>query len=139
MSLISAAIGVSTLCTPAVGTRSSPASAFVSATSISMNAREIADRHLIDWGIAARMGINPYDFPAPTLASINTAVKLLTTLPMPEAPSVVPNGDGGISFEWERGQMLVGIEIDQGGGVRQTIFLGARLVHSQDFDASFFK
>lgn len=139
MSLISAAIGISTLCSPAVATRSSPTSAFVSVSSASMAAREIADRHLIDWGIAARTGVNPYEFPAPSLVSVNTAVKLLTTFPMPEAPSVVPNGDGGISFEWERGEMLVGIEIDREGGVRQTIFQGAKLVYSQDFDASFFK
>jgi hypothetical protein len=83
--------------------------------------------------------MNPYEFPAPTLVSVNTAVKLLTMFRMPEAPSVVPNGDGGISFEWERGTTLVGIEIDQAGGVRQTIFEGARLAYSQDFDASFFK
>ena len=98
MSLISAAIGISTHCSPAVSTRSSPMSAFVSASSASIAAREIADRHLIDWGTAARTGYNPYDFPAPTLVSVNTAVKLFTTFPMPDAPSVVPNGDGGISL-----------------------------------------
>jgi hypothetical protein len=91
---------------------------------------------LVGWGADAQAGVNPFEFPAPTVVSIGSALKLLASLKTPDAPSVAPNGDGGVSFEWEHGENLHGIEVDDQGGVRETIFKGAKLIYSQDFEAS---
>jgi len=98
--------------------------------------KDAIESKLVGWGADAQAGVNPFEFPAPTLASIGSALKLLAGLKTPDAPSVAPNGDGGVSFEWEHGENLHGIEVDDQGGVRETIFRGAKLVYSQDFEAS---
>ena len=122
--------------TPAVATRSSPISSFDDDS----KRKKVFD-HLIDWGSAAQNGVNPFEFPAPTLASVKTAVKLVTEIgyPVPDAPSVVPNGDGGISFEWEKGSSLLHMDIDDLGNIEITIFSGVKIVYSHYFDARLFQ
>jgi hypothetical protein len=98
--------------------------------------KDAIERKLLGWGADAQAGVNPFEFPAPTVASIGSALRLLASLKTPDAPSMSPNGDGGVSFEWEHGENLHGIEVDNQGGARETIFKGAKLIYSQDFEAS---
>lgn len=140
MSLLISAVttGFLSAYTPAVTTRSTPMS--VSRTDVvpSTKNKTVFD-HLIDWGMAAQSGVNPFEFPAPTLSSVNMAVKLITDTRLPDSPSVAPNGDGGISFEWEQGSMLLHMNIDEQGNVETTLFSGTKIVYSQDFEARFFQ
>jgi hypothetical protein len=103
---------------------------------VSASWKEAIERKLVGWGADAQAGVNPFEFPAPTLASVGSTLKLLASLKTPDAPGVCPNGDGGVSFEWEHGENLHGVEVDDQGGVRETIFRGAKLIYSQDFEAS---
>ncbi len=103
---------------------------------VSASWKDAIERKLVGWGADAQAGVNPFEFPSPTAASVGSALKVLASLKTPDAPSVAPNGDGGVSFEWEHGENLHGIEVDEQGGVRETIFRGAKLIYSQDFEAS---
>jgi hypothetical protein len=51
----------------------------------------------------------------------------------PVADRITPNGDGGISFEWERGSALYKTEILQNGDVQETYFDGPNLVWHSGF------
>jgi hypothetical protein len=140
MSLLISAIttGFLTAYTPAVTTRSTPVSVSCTDAVPSEKNKTVFD-DLIDWGLAAQSGVNRFEFPAPTLASVNMAVKLITDARFPDSPSVAPNGDGGISFEWEQGLMLLHLNIDDQGNIEATLFSGPKIVYSQEFEARFFQ
>jgi hypothetical protein len=135
MSLLISAITTGFLSTykPAVATRSTPYSYHINAAR-SDKSRKVVD-DLIDWGMAAQSGENPFEFPAPTLVSVHTAVRLVTHFGLPEAFSVAPNGDGGVSFESEEGSTLLHLDIDEFGNLEITIFSGAKVIHSRNFEA----
>jgi hypothetical protein len=106
---------------------------------VSTKWKELVGKQLVEWSVIAQSGNNPFEFPSPTLASIGVTGKLINTISMPNSPSVAPNGDGGISFEWEQGSMLLHMNIDEQGNVETTLFSGAKIVYSQELEARFFQ
>ncbi len=95
--------------------------------------KQVIDDQLIEWGKdPSRLeddGIEP-----PSGAIIGLACDLVRTMRdkgLPPPLRVVPDGDGGIAFEWKNGPVFQTIEIEEDGSIELITFENSRLVSRQ--------
>jgi hypothetical protein len=98
--------------------------------------KRLLDTKLMNWGRDAHL---PDDdaFERPTKASVNTACHLVQQfLQMGSiTPTrLTPNGDGGVSFEWELGEHLIQVEVLKTGRLRRIYFVGSQMVSHHGFN-----
>ena len=90
----------------------------------------VIDRQLIEWGRGLD-GLECDDIRPPSAVSIRAAIDIARFM-RDEAESapvrVVPNGEGGIVFEWAEGREFETVEIDEEGLVEICRFVDSRLV-----------
>lgn len=98
--------------------------------------QEIIDKKLIEWGRDPRQLVDD-DLVPPSHAVVDLAVQMAQVwrdarefdgqfLPSPQW--VVPNGDGGIVFEWSEGSIAAVVEILGDGSVDYATFEDNRLM-----------
>ena len=94
---------------------------------------KVIDEQLIEWardpGQLEDDGIEP-----PSRPIISLACELVRTMRdngCPRPLRVVPNGDGGITFERKDGSLFQAIEIQEDGTIEFTVFENSRLVFRQ--------
>lgn len=89
------------------------------------------DQKLIEWGRNPALLQDEAVIP-PTREALATAFKLARRLEKdrPQAPPsrTMPDGDGGVVFEWRRGCRLDALEISDQGAVEFLTFIDDRLV-----------
>jgi hypothetical protein len=91
---------------------------------------------LVEWGKHAQQGMQVDEFPGPTQASVRSAIEKVREWigdGLDAADRITPNGDGGISFEWERGAVLYKTEALSDGQIQETLFDGPTLIWHSGF------
>ena len=127
--------GLATEYLPVIPTRTAGDSSLASsAAPLDKNAwDEVINHKLIEWGMQAEHGVEGDEFAMPTKASVRAAIELISSVNLPISDRTLPNGDGGISLEWEQGEGLFKVEILFDGRLQQTAYQGARLVSHAAF------
>lgn len=85
----------------------------------------IIDGKLIEWGRNSLHGSDVEEVVPPSKLSVTTAAQIACIMRDRSGfppTTVVPDGDGGIVFEWQYGPFLMRAEFLEGGGVEVTEF-----------------
>lgn len=92
------------------------------------------DRHLIEWGRNPRYFDNA-EITAPSKISIDKATQFARCRKqdgsMPGPMRVVPDGDGGIAFEFSIGDSFVSIDVGEEGRIVLNVFRDCKLLLTQ--------
>lgn len=94
--------------------------------------RRLVDQRLIEWGRASGHAPSDDDVEPPSPRAVRLTYEVIERLVAEgaDAPTrAVPNGTGGISFEWESGPILWRMEIGDDGSIDSMLFDGAKLVN----------
>ena len=86
---------------------------------------------LLDW-LQNPQELADDDFVPPSTDLIKKACNIAVAFRDEQLPSplrIVPDGDGGISFEWRRGVLFETINFDGDGGIEWLKFEDCKLVH----------
>jgi hypothetical protein len=70
----------------------------------------------------------------PSRASLASAYNLAKALRGSGAPApsgVVPNGEGGVAFEWRQGKLFASLEVKKNAPPEIMVFEGSRLLHRE--------
>jgi hypothetical protein len=97
---------------------------------------EVIDYRLIEWGRDPSQ-LDDENFQAPSLEIISLACRVareMRAAGLPAPLRVVPNGDGGITFEHKAGRVFETIEIDEDGSIELVTFADSKLVFRQRFE-----
>lgn len=90
----------------------------------------ILDHVLVEWG-RDPSSLGDEDFFPPSTQVVGLACELAQYFRDSESPApsrVVPDGDGGIAFEWDSGELSLALEIDDELNVEGLTFQNHRLV-----------
>ena len=93
---------------------------------------QLIDHQLLDWALAPQR-LGDGHFIAPSNTSLHRALKLAqvlrnTDFDVPDR--IVPNGNAGITFEWEAGSVFHTFDVAENGTIEQTIFKDGAMMYS---------
>ena len=96
--------------------------------------QDVVDQKLIEWG--RQPGREDDDgLVFPSALAVRKSCHLVDTLQneCPPPLRVVPDGDGGISFEWCQGSVFVSVDVWENGGTQMLCFRDGRLAERTEF------